>query len=269
MAVYFANPSLTTDQNPHWSLGMPSLPAPDYDRYLGGLAVGLGIASTDPAFTSPSPQVQLSDVSSSELSNFDIPKELWCPSNAQHGYGMNGYAPLLPGRSQEMLYPAAGGSLAQEPAARPDSRRTSFDSTEGAFQLPLRLPVGNCSNNPPPPDGSLKPKPTSRRRSSQHSVNRPRRRSSYSDHKEDNPDVWMMRKKAHNQVEKRYRANLNAGFKQLEDVTKLEPVSAATDQKMAKGLRPGRKALILQNAYEHILGLQAELKALQQQLGNN
>jgi hypothetical protein len=106
-----------------------------------------------------------------------------------------------------------------------------------------------------------------KRRTSQDMPTPQRRRSISSEHKEDDPAICMMRKKAHNQVEKRYRANLNAGFKQLEDITKQEFATGAADNKMAKGLRPGRKALILQHAYEHIVGLQAELHSLQMRLG--
>jgi hypothetical protein len=77
----------------------------------------------------------------------------------------------------------------------------------------------------------------------------------------------MLRKKAHNQVEKRYRANLNAGFRKLENVIKQDCATSVTDSKMAKGSKPGRKVLILHHVYEYILALQAELRLLQKRLG--
>ncbi|KAB8079713.1 hypothetical protein BDV29DRAFT_151630 [Aspergillus leporis] len=95
---------------------------------------------------------------------------------------------------------------------------------------------------------------------------RHRRRSTSSDKSEDDPNIRNLRKKAHNQVESRYRANLNARFKQLEDATKQETVTTGTDIKLVKGLRPGRKALILQKAYGRIVSLQFELQALQRKV---
>jgi hypothetical protein len=58
-------------------------------------------------------------------------------------------------------------------------------------------------------------------------------RSTFSKRKEHNSNIYALPKQAHNLVEKRYRENMSARFKQLDDVTKQEAATTGTDAKVA------------------------------------
>ncbi|KAE8140834.1 hypothetical protein BDV38DRAFT_239476 [Aspergillus pseudotamarii] len=265
MAVYYVNRNLSPEQSDQWPLNFPPLPPSEYDRFLGWSMLGAGPTSSEPVPPPQNAQMQFGDVSSTETYSLDITKDFWGPPSYPNAVGTTGYHSPGPfNEPQPTMYPEHG----QTGVNGPPASTTYHNPRTGTPQQPIRKPKRQSLSPKSHPEPSMatpiRPKPMPRRRSSQESTTSQRRRSSTSsDSKDDDPNICMLRKKAHNQVEKRYRANLNAGFKQLEDVTKQDCTTATTDTKMAKGLRPGRKALILQHAYEHIIGLQAELRSLQ------
>ncbi|KAK6837488.1 Helix-loop-helix DNA-binding domain protein [Aspergillus parasiticus SU-1] len=268
MAVYYVNRNLTPDQSDQWPMSFPPLPPSDYDRFLGWSMMGVGLASSEPVPPQQNAQLQCADVSSTETYSLDVTKDFWYPSGYPNAIGTTGYHTPGPfSDPQPTIYPEheQRGINNGTPSTTYQHPRT--DTPQQSMRKPKRPSLSPKSHPEPRMATPIRPKPMPKRRSSQDSTASQRRRSTSSDNKDDDPNICMLRKKAHNQVEKRYRANLNAGFKQLEDVTKQDATTAATDTKMAKGLRPGRKALILQHAYEHIVCLQAELRSLQKRLG--
>ncbi|KAE8389437.1 hypothetical protein BDV23DRAFT_157260 [Aspergillus alliaceus] len=268
MTIYYANHNLSPDQSDQWSMAFSSLPTPDYDSCLGWSMLGLSPATSEPVPGPQNAQLEFADLSSSEAYSLDITKDYWGPSTHSYGLGTSGYHTPMPiGSPARPMYPEHQQTGVNEPGRPTTVPHTGIQTPQRRIRklsYKLGSPKSLPDHSSPPP---IMPKPMPRRRSSQDSTTSQHRRSVSSDSKDDDPNICMLRKKAHNQVEKRYRANLNAGFKQLEDVTKQDCATSATDTKMAKGLRPGRKALILQHAYEHIVGLQAELRSLQMRLG--
>ncbi|KAE8356076.1 hypothetical protein BDV28DRAFT_145575 [Aspergillus coremiiformis] len=249
-------------------MGFSSFPTSEYDRYVGWSMLGLGLANSDPVSAPQNAQMQLEDLSPSETYSLDIPKDFWCPPTCSNTVSTAGYpGPMSLNHSPDAMYLAHQPLEMNEPVKSPSTEHPRADPLQPQPMRPRQLPSVSPKSHPASTVPPIRPKPLPRRRSSQDSTTSQRRRSTSSEHKDDDPTVCLLRKKAHNQVEKRYRANLNAGFKQLEDVTKQDCATAITDTKLAKGLRPGRKALILQHAYEHIVGLQAELHSLQKRLG--
>ncbi|KAF7585625.1 hypothetical protein BBP40_010424 [Aspergillus hancockii] len=250
-------------------MGPPSLPASEYDRYLGNWPLfGFSVASSEPVPAPQNPQLQYAEVSPTETCTFDIAKDLWCPSPYANVIDPTGYqAPLPLSGPESTVYAEQQHVGIGQPVAHDRRHSTGNLEIPQHLKKPKTRSVSPKSHTDISTVPLIRPKPMPKRRSSQDTPIPQRRRSISSDHKEDDPTICMMRKKAHNQVEKRYRANLNAGFKQLEDITKQEFAAGVADTKMAKGLRPGRKALILQHAYEYIIGLQTELHSMQMRLG--
>ncbi|KAE8397195.1 hypothetical protein BDV37DRAFT_289635 [Aspergillus pseudonomiae] len=77
--------------------------------------------------------------------------------------------------------------------------------------------------------------------------------------------LYQSQKTEHSRVEKRYRESLNAKFDQLEDI--IRTCNAAKDVETVDGMRkkgrtPGRKALILQNAYDCIAASKPDSSSL-------
>ncbi|KAB8262126.1 hypothetical protein BDV32DRAFT_136825 [Aspergillus pseudonomiae] len=267
MAVYYANRNLSPDQSDQWPMNFPSLPPSEYDRLLGWSMFGAGFTSAEPVPPPQNAQLQFADVSSTETYSLDITKDYWCPSSYPNGIGATGYHTPVPfSNPQATVYQEHDQTDVNDPTASTTYQHPGANTPQRPMRKLKREPLSPKSHPSPSMATPIRPKPMPKRRSSQDSNTSQRRRSTSSD-KDNDPNICMLRKKAHNQVEKRYRANLNAGFKQLEDVTKQDTTTTPTDTKMAKGLRPGRKALILQHAYEHIIGLQAELRILQRRLG--
>ncbi|GMF77251.1 unnamed protein product [Aspergillus oryzae] len=228
-------------------MSFPPLPPSEYDRFLGWSMLGMGLASSEPVPPPQNAQMEYADVSSTETYSLDTTKDFCDPQAA-----------IYPEHEQRGINDGTPSTTYQHP--RTDAPQQSMRKAKRPSLSPKSHPEPRMAT-------PIRPKPMPKKRSSQDSTASQRRRSISSDSKDDDPNICMLRKKAHNQVEKRYRANLNAGFKQLEDVTKQDSTTATSDTKMAKGLRPGRKALILQHAYEHIVCLQAELRSLQKRLG--
>ncbi|GMG10691.1 unnamed protein product [Aspergillus oryzae] len=228
-------------------MSFPPLPPSEYDRFLGWSMLGMGLASSEPVPPPQNAQMEYADVSSTETYSLDTTKDFCDPQTA-----------IYPEHEQRGINDGTPSTTYQHP--RTDAPQQSMRKAKRPSLSPKSHPEPRMAT-------PIRPKPMPKKRSSQDSTASQRRRSISSDSKDDDPNICMLRKKAHNQVEKRYRANLNAGFKQLEDVTKQDSTTATSDTKMAKGLRPGRKALILQHAYEHIVCLQAELRSLQKRLG--
>jgi hypothetical protein len=72
--------------------------------------------------------------------------------------------------------------------------------------------------------------------------------------------VFILRRKVRNQVEKRYRANLNAKSKQLEGVIRQNHGIAGADIKLDEGSKSSRRASILQDS------IQTDLRSLQESI---
>ncbi|KAE8374397.1 hypothetical protein BDV26DRAFT_270118 [Aspergillus bertholletiae] len=268
MAIYYTNRNLSPDQSDQWPMNAPLLASSEYDRFLGWPMLGMGFTGSEPVPAPPNPQLQFADSSPSDTYSPEMPKDFWCPPNYPNAMSTTGYHTSGPfnGPQPSARYLDHGMAGVNGPTPSTTYRHPSMDSPQQPLRQIRRESYSPRSHPEPSIVTPIRPKPMPKRRSSQDSTTSQRRRSTSSDSKDDDPAICLLRKKAHNQVEKRYRANLNAGFKQLEDVTKQDSTNTTTDTKMAKGLRPGRKALILQHAYEHIIGLQAELRALQKRL---
>lgn len=70
------------------------------------------------------------------------------------------------------------------------------------------------------------------------------------------------RKRAHNQIEKRYREGLNSKFLQLEDVLRNRHDHILPDQQSKRS----KRAEVLEIAYDNILELQGEVRSLKKKL---
>ncbi|KAB8238961.1 uncharacterized protein BDW43DRAFT_305850 [Aspergillus alliaceus] len=232
MNFYLADGNSPTSQTDQWWMGFPVLPG------------GSWSTPYDCSRSTSHAQLQSMDLSPGETCSFDMMEGLVCDtSTSPKVLGMTCHeAPAPLSSSQGTMYLTHKQMLFDESARPPESMRTSITPDFSSDSSPAHPAVRQYS-----------------------SVQRlcP---STSSDKSEDAPSICIQRKEAHNQVERRYRANLNAGFKQLEDITKQEAGTIGTDVKSAKGLRPGRKALILQNAYDRIISLQFELQALQNKI---
>ncbi|KAF5855730.1 hypothetical protein ETB97_008566 [Aspergillus alliaceus] len=282
--VYYANCNLSPSQRDQWSLSFSSLPAPGYDCCLGWSMLGLGLASSERVPAPQNAQVEFAGIPSTETYNLDMTKDYWCPyTNSDvkpchlppactHPANQCNMKPLA---TTSYLTPMSIGSPTDP--MYPEHQHTGVDES-GRQHTGIRSPwwrIRKMSSPPVSPKShpdcssppQIRPELMPKRRSSRDSTASQRRLSTSSGHSDGDQNIRMLRKKAHNQVEKRYRANLNAGFRKLEDVIKQDCATSVTDSKMAKGSKPSRKVLILHHAYEYIVALQAELRLLQKRLG--
>ncbi|KAF7585718.1 hypothetical protein BBP40_010243 [Aspergillus hancockii] len=83
-----------------------------------------------------------------------------------------------------------------------------------------------------------------------------------------NQMAYKTQKTVHNRNEKRYRASLDAKFGQLEDIIRTCMATGYLDSidGKQKSRKPSRKALILQNAYNCIAILKANLEHIQKEM---
>lgn len=267
MTVYYANRNLGLNQSDRWLTAVSSLPAPDYDNYyLGCSTLGPGLESSEPATAPQNGLLELADLPFTETYGLSITNEYWGPST--NSYTIATASDLMPmhiGNPADPIYPEHQHMGLDEEERLAVVPHTDVSTPQRRIRKLSHEPVSpklQLDRSSPP---LKRPIPMPSQRSSQVSTVSQRRRSS-SHHKDEDPSIFMLKKKTHNQVEKRYREKLSAGFKQLEDITKHDCATSAIDTNIAKGLRPGRKGLILHHAYGRIIRLKAEICSLQRRL---
>ncbi|KAE8332986.1 hypothetical protein BDV39DRAFT_73947 [Aspergillus sergii] len=220
------------DQNDAWSMEFPLLTC--------GTWSGSGLTPSDRNWAA----------STTELQNTHFPPVEYCSVDMAEVL----HDPYIPFKAQ-----------VEEPLKPVIEDRVITDASQ---QSKPKLLLGSptpMANSEPSSAPSIRSKPVPKQLLSQDSSVQHRRRATHSGNKDD-PTIHILRKIRHNQVEKRYRADLDARFKQLDDATRQGTAAAGSDAKSAKGRRPSRKALILQNASDHIVSLQTKLKTLQTEI---
>ncbi|KAE8131195.1 hypothetical protein BDV38DRAFT_30191 [Aspergillus pseudotamarii] len=233
MEFYPAESIIQVDQTDEWSMEYPLLTC--------GNRSGSGLTPSESNWAAFTTELQNTDSPPIEYGSVDMTKEVlhdpYIPFNTQFG---------------EPLKPVIEGCVMMD----------TSQQLKPKLLLGSLTPMANSESSSAP---SIRSKPVAKQLLSQDTSVQHRRRSTHSGNKDD-PTIHILRKIRHNQVEKRYRADLDARFKQLDDATRQGTAAAGSDAKSAKGRRPGRKASILQNASDRIISLQTKLKTLQTEI---
>ncbi|KAE8397490.1 hypothetical protein BDV37DRAFT_289378 [Aspergillus pseudonomiae] len=228
---FYPTESITqVDQNDEWSMEYPLLTCGNWS--------GSGLTPSDSNWAASTTELQNTDFPHIEYFSVDMAEKVF-------------YDSYIPFRAQveEPLKPVIEDSVIT-------------DTSQQSKPKLLRRSLTPMANSEPPSAPSIGPKPVPKQLLSQDTSVQQTCRSTHFG-KKDDPTIHILQKRRHNQVEKRYRENLDARFKQLDNAIRQGTAAAGSDAKSAKGRRPGRKALILQNAYDHIVGLQTKLQTLQ------
>ncbi|KAB8237486.1 uncharacterized protein BDW43DRAFT_178981 [Aspergillus alliaceus] len=254
MDIYFTNSDFPSDQNDQWLIKHPLLP------------VGSWLIPCDCSMSPSHARLQSTGSSLGETCSLDTTEGFLCDTpTCPKDLGVACYeAPASLRSSHETMNLTHKQLQLDKPAKPPIDRSVIMDASQQPKPEPIPTSVTPISDSDPSPANNGRLKPIRKRLVPQDSAGQ--HNCSFTSSDKVDSDLRNLRKKAHNEVERRYRADLNARFKQLEDATKQETATAGPDVKSTRGLRQGRKALILQNAYDRIISLQTELQTLHQMI---
>ncbi|KAF5866537.1 hypothetical protein ETB97_011422 [Aspergillus alliaceus] len=171
-------------------------------------------------------QLQSPDTSLDETCSLDMTEGFLCDTpTCTRDLGVTCYDASAPLRSKQML--------CDKSAKPPIDKSMIMDTSQQLKPELIRTSVTPTSNPDPSPAHYVRLKPMRKRLGPQDSAGQ--QNCSFTSSDKVDPDIRNLRKKEHNEVERRYRADLNARFKQLEDATKQETATAGPDVKSARG----------------------------------